>query len=360
MSVSPDVLVDIANSTLEFYIDKGKLTTQNVSNKPMLRDFDAAAGSFPGGNEFVSVGVKDGRSGAGLQGYSFDDQVVYYDPAVAQRARFPWKEHHIGVTLTHTELKRDGINVTEDGTDQTTAAMDGREQFAIANRFEEVLDTLGEDYSWSMDRLLHGDGTTDTKALAGIGAFILAAPTLGSTGALSRVSFPYWRNRAATAANASAGGQGAITSASTAGGTLIAFLEKEWIQLSRYRRGSTKIKMYAGSDFIQAYKQELRANGQYTNSGWRSKTADGAMGDAEWFGNPIEYDPTLDDLGLSKRCYVIDMGKGGVRLLYMNGNKMKKHNPARPYDRYVIYQGITTTAVMVAKQLNTSAVYDIA
>jgi hypothetical protein len=360
MSVSPDVLADIANSSLEYYIDKGKLLTQNVSTKPMLRDFNANAGTFPGGNEYVSVGVKDGRSGGTLQGYSFDDQVSYYDPAVAQRARFPWKEHHIGVTLTHTELKRDGINVTEDGTDQTTAAMDGREQFAIANRFEEVMDNLGEDYAWSLDRLIHGDGTTDTKALAGIGSLLLAAPTLGSSGGLSRVAFPYWRNRAATAANASAGGQGAITSSSTGGGTLAAFLEKEWIQLARYRRGGTKLKIYAGSDFIQAYKQELRANGTYTQVGWRSKTADSAMGDPEWFGNPIEYDPTMDDLGLSKRCYVIDMGKGGVRLLYMDGNRMKKHNPARPYDRYVIYQGITTTAVLIAKQLNTSAVYDIA
>jgi hypothetical protein len=127
--------------------------------------------------------------------------------------------------------------------------MEGREQFALANRYEEVLDTLGEDYAWSLDRLLHNDGTSDTKALAGIRSLILDAPATGSTGSISRVAFPYWRNRAATAAFGSAGGQGAITSASTAGGTLIAFLEKEWIQLSRYRRGSTKIKMYAGSDF---------------------------------------------------------------------------------------------------------------
>ena len=54
------------------------------------------------------------------------------------------------------------------------------------------------------------------------------------------------------------------------------------------------------------------------------------------------------------------MGRTGVRLLYMDGNRMKKHNPARPYDRYVMYNGITMTGVMVAKQLNTSAVYDIA
>jgi len=49
-----------------------------------------------------------------------------------------------------------------------------------------------------------------------------------------------------------------------------------------------------------------------------------------------------------------------VQILYMDGYRMKKHNPARPYDRLVMYNGITTTGVMIAKRLNTSAVYDIA
>jgi hypothetical protein len=53
------------------------------------------------------------------------------------------------------------------------------------------------------------------------------------------------------------------------------------------------------------------------------------------------------------------MSKNGVRLLYMNGNRMKKHNPARPYDRMVMYNGITTTALMVARRLNSSGVYEI-
>ncbi len=74
----------------------------------------------------------------------------------------------------------------------------------------------------------------------------------------------------------------------------------------------------------------------------------------------LEGGGALDDLGLSKRAYVIDMGKTGLRLLYMDGQRMKKHKPARPFDRYVMYTGITMTGVMIAKQLNTSAVYDIA
>jgi hypothetical protein len=43
----------------------------------------------------------------------------------------------------------------------------------------------------------------------------------------------------------------------------------------------------------------------------------------------------------------------------MDGQRMKRHNPARPYDRMVMYNGITTTAVMVARSLRSSAVYEI-
>jgi hypothetical protein len=108
-----------------------------------------------------------------------------------------------------------------------------------------------------------------------------------------------------------------------------------------------------------AYRKEMRANGFYTMNGLKG-TVDGSQGDLEWHGNPIVWDPTLDDTGYSKRCYVLDISKQGLRLLYLDGQRMKKHNPARPYDRMVMYNGISTTAVMVAKQLNTSGVYDIA
>jgi hypothetical protein len=359
MPISADVLDEINTDTLTNYIDQGKVWKQNISNKPMLADFNSRAGTFGGGKDNVSFAVRDGRGGGSLQGYSYDDQVSYYDPASTKRARFPWKEHHIGVTLTHTELKQDGIDVIETGADQRTSSMEGREKFALVNRLDEVNDTLGEDYAYSLDRLLHGDGTTDVKALAGIQSILFANPLSGTTGNLSRSALPYWRNRAATAAYGAAGGQGAITSATTGGGALISFLEKDNRQLRRFAKGTTDVRIYAGSDWIDAYQKEFRANGTYSNTGFNGKV-DASMGDAFWKNKPIVYDPTMDDLGLNKRAYFIDMGKTGVRLLYMDGQRMKKHKPARPYDRYVMYNGITMTGVMIARQLNTSAVYDIA
>ncbi len=359
MAFTSDEISNINAAVLENYIDKGKVWKQNIANKPMLKAFNEAAGKFSGGKDYVSFAVKAGQGGGSLTGYSGDDQVSYYNPTGIKRAKFPWREHHIGMVVTHTELKTDGIDIIESDAKQTTSEMSGREEHALANLLEEKNDTLGEDYAYSLDLLVHGDGTSDAKALAGIGSLILPSPAVGTTGTIGRVANSWWRNRAATAAFASAGGQDAITSSTTAGGALIEFLEKEWLQLGKYRTGGTRYKIFAGSDIIAAYKKEMRANGYYSQTGFQGNQ-DGAFGDITWKGIPVEYDPTLDALSLSKRMYIIDMGKTGVRLLYMDGKAMKKHSPARPYDRYVMYNGITTTAVLIAKQLNTSAVYDIA
>ncbi len=105
---------------------------------------------------------------------------------------------------------------------------------------------------------------------------------------------------------------------------------------------------------------ELRANGQYAQNGWKggNGTVDGAMPQIVWNGITITYDPTLDDLGLEKTMYDIDMLR--IMLLYMSGEKKKKANPARPHDRFVMYRGLSTTGLMVTKGLRTSARWDIA
>jgi hypothetical protein len=359
MAFTVDEVSNINASALETYIDKGKVWKQDVANKPMLEAFNAKAGKFVGGNINVNFAVSSGYGGGTLAGYTHNDQLTYYNPVGTKRTQWPWKEHFLGMVVSHTELKIDGIDVTEDGADQSTREMPGREAQALANLLDEKNEKLGADYAFSLDRLVHGDGAGDTKALAGIASIILPVPNAGSTGNLSRTANTWWQNRAATAAYGGAGGQGAITSASTGGGVLITFMDKELRQLNKYKNGSTDIRFFAGSAFIDAYKAELRANGWYTHTGWSGGAPDGSMSDPKHAGIQLIWDPTLDDLSLSKRCYAIDMSRAGVRLLYMDGQRMKKHNPARPYDRMTMYNGLSMTGVMVAKQLNTSGVYDI-
>ena len=360
MAFTAGELDNITNSALDYYLGRGEVYKQNIQSKPMLAAFDKNAGRFSGGKGNVSLAVKAGQGGLTLAGYTHDDTVTYGNPASTKRANYAWKEMFIGLGITHTELKHDGITVVEAGAGQTTSMKDGREEHALANMLEEKIDEMNEDYAAGMDAFLHGDGTSDAKAIAGIGAFILPNPALGSTGGLARTN-TWWRNRAATAAALAAGsGPGAVTSSAANGGALLQFLQAEQRQLDRYARGTRKSYKFAGSDFIGAIELELRANGNYGQTGWFNGdgTTDGAMQGIKFGGVEIVYDPTLDDLGLEKRMYDIDMRR--LKLLYMSGEKMKKASPARPADQFLLYKGVTTTAVMAAQQLNTSGVYDIA
>lgn len=362
MAFTASELQDINNAAMEHFLNKGEVLAQNIEMKPMLKAFDAAAKTFPGGKERVRVNVMAGQGGGSLQGYSGDQQVSYYNPTGTDVAFYPWKEMHIGSVMTYTELKIDGVEVNEDNAGgQSTSNMSGRDEHVLFNLLQTKQSMMAEDYARSMDLLIHGDGSADPLSVAGIQSLIFDSPAVGTTGTLSRVTRPWWRNRAATAAYAGAGGQGAITVNTANGGALIEFLEKEWLQLTRRATVTPRWKFFAGSDFIAGYQKELRANGNYTMTGWQGQgNADGGMDAPKFKGVPIIYDPTLDNLGLSKRAYLIDMSENGIQLQYMTGYRRKKHNPPRPYDRYVIYNGITTTAVMTAKSLSTSAVYDIA
>lgn len=360
MPLTADELSDINNGALETYLNKGKVFKQDIANKPMLAAFQEKAGKFPGGKEAVSVAVGSGYGGGSLVGYTGDDQLSHYNPTGSNRARYTWKEHYIGMVVTMTELKNDGIDVVEDGSDQRTREMSGREEQALINLFDEKNEKLGSDYNFSLDRLIHSDGSTDVKALAGIKAFILDNPFAGTTGGISRVANTWWQNDAMTAAANGAGGFNKITSASTGGGVLITAMDTAARRRSKYANGQTSVRYFCGSDFIDAYKAEMRANGYYTQTGWSSgNRPDGSMKDPSHGGLPLEWDPTMDDLGRSKFCEAIDMGARGLRLMYMDGQRYKKHNPARPYDRMVMYNGISMTGVLVAKQLNTSGVYEI-
>jgi len=357
LNLTVDELANIANSSLETFLDKGKVWAQNIQNKPMLEAFQRRAGKFTGGNEYVSLGLKSGQGGGALAGYSGDDQLTFYNPTNNKRVQWAWKEHHIGQKITMTELKVDGIDIVEDGASQTPRDMEGREAQALANILDEKNEELKEDFDKSLENLIHGDGSADSKALAGITSFILDDPDAAvSTGGLSRTANSWWRNRALTSS-----GGGIVTVSASAGGALITAMDKEFRQLGRYSsEGLAGIQLFAGSDFIDGYKLELRSNGYYSQDMSVDKSVpDGSMKDPKHGGKQIIYDPWLDDNSKAKYCYAIDMSKRGIRLLYMDGQRMKRHNPARPYDRMVMYKGITTTAVMVARSLRSSGVYAI-
>lgn len=358
MAFTAGELTNIANSMLDYYMNKGDTFKQTIQDKPLLSVFEGKAKTFSGGKGDISIGIV-GAYGAGgvndtLKGFTHDDTVNFYTPANNLRAAYPWREHHIGLTLTHTELKIDGLSVT-DTNGAGTSAHSERDMHVLVGLMESKLADFGEQYARSSNALLWGDGSGDAKALAGIRAAIVANPTTGTYGGLNRATYTWWRNRARTAAHLAAGGTGAVTSATANGGALVQTLQGDFRQLRRF--GAKPDQFFAGSDFIAAMEVEMRANGNYTQTGFRG-VQDAAMGGMKFDGLTVTYDPTLDDLGLAKRAYIWD--SRDIFLMKMQNEWKRQHTPARPANQFVLYRSVTCTGQVIATRLNGAMVIDIA
>jgi hypothetical protein len=348
MAFTQAELDNIANAALDYYIDKGNVYAQSLQDKPLLKAMDSAAKTFPGGKGELSVAVK-GTYTTSVSGYTHNDTVTYANPANIKRANYAWKEHHAGISLTLTELKKDGISVTDSTTSAGTSNHSGRDQTVLVNLFQDKLDDMMEGYSRGMNDFLFGDGTADANAIAGIQSIILDDPTTGTVGGLSVATNTWWRNRANVAISTTATGQ-----------ELIETIHSEMRQLKRF--GGKPTVAVCGSAFLDRLADELRRNGNYSQTGF-ARGQNIAMGEISYNGLTFQYDPTLDDLTIatkdpSKRCYIIDPSK--LCMYYMDGEKMKRHSPARPADQYVMYRAVTTTAALSATQLNCHGVYEIA
>lgn len=350
MAFTQAELDNIANAALDYYIDKGNVYSQSLQDKPLLKAMDSASKTMPGGKGELSVAVK-GTYTTTVSGYTHNDTVSYSNPANIKRATYAWKEHHAGISLTLTELKKDGISVSDSTTSANVSNHSGRDATVLVNLFQDKLDDMMEGYSRGMNDLLFGDGTADANAIAGIQSIIVDDPTLAGTtvGGLSTVSNTWWRNRSDVAIATTAGGQ-----------ELIEKLHSEMRQLKRY--GGKPNVAVCGSAFLDRLADELRRNGNYSQTGF-ARGQNIAMGEINYNGLTFQYDPTLDDLTItgkdpSKRCYIIDTSK--LCMYYMDGEKMKRHSPARPADQYVMYRAMTTTAALSATQLNCHGVYEIA
>src|SRR3546814_15472808 len=107
-------------------------------------------------------------------------------------------------------------------------------------------------------------------------------------------------------------------------------LQKELRQLRRY--GGAPDLVLAGSDFLEAYEKELRAKGNYTDTGWANKgRIDASMDDVSFKGVAFQYDPTPDDLGREKYAYVLDPKT--IFPKHIESQNIKRPNPARPADK---------------------------
>lgn len=347
MAFTGQELQNIANSALDFYI-KGPAMKQAIQERPLLDLLMKGQKTFPGGKGNISIPVK-GNYTTAVQGYSHDDQVAYANPANIKRIVFPWKEIHAGISLTLTELKVDGISVSDSMNSAKTSNHSDREMTVLTGIFEDKLDDMTEGWARTFQTMCWLDGTQDSKQVPGIFALLPDDPTTGVIGGLDRGLNTWFRHRTLVGANK-------IT-VSGANSTLILALRAEVRQLRRYG-GKPSIAL-CGSGFLAGLETEVHAKGYFSQTGFtQGKSTDIGMAEPTLSGIQFVYEPSLDDLGFPKRCYLLD--DKHIKLRVMDGEDRKTHTPARPFDRYVMYRAMTWTGGLTMDQANCHGVYEIA
>lgn len=346
MPFTAQELDNISNAMIDFHMARGEVYSQSIQDKPLLERMNNKKKMFPGGKGNITVRVK-GVYTTTIQGYTHDDTVGYQNPANIRTAFYPWKEIHSGIQVTLTELKMDGISITDTSNGTGESRHSEREMTALANLLDDKIEDMIEGTARGKNLMFWLDGSQDSKQVPGVRSFVLDTPTTGViVGGIDQGINTWWRNRANVAINA----------ATPANQATVIVLQREFRQLRRY--GGRPNLILAGSDFISAVEEELRSKGNYTLEGWtNTKATDASIADIQFKGIKFQYDPTLDDMGRSKYCYVLD--DRHIFPMVMEGEDDKKHNPARPEDKYAIYRAQTWTGGLVCRQRNAQGVYAI-
>lgn len=341
MAISTSVANDIANATLDFFV-RSPAMAQTTQNKPLLAALKSSQKTFPAGKTYVSEPIKGTymNSTAGFfQGYSESTQLVFTQAQNMLQAQYAWKEVHAGLIITWTELKKDGITVG----DHNATSDHGSELTRLVGLLEDRLLDYAESWARAKNQMFWADGTQDTNQVPGMQAILPDA--YGTVGGLAQATYPFWKHLIVTG----------IAVEPTVS-TLIETIRANAIQMRRF--GGNPNKALCGSAFMAGLRQEIQAKGQFTFTGFEKPQGIGMGSISIPELGTFEYDPSLDDLGLSKRCYCWDNSR--IRLRPMEGEDDKTLKPERPYDYMVFLKSMTWTGALEARQQNCNAIFEIA
>lgn len=346
MAVTVTVASDVAQAALTFYV-RGKALAQTIQDKPLLGWLKGNSKTFPGGKDNISLPIQGAfmADSVALQGYSGATALTFGAAANIQRCAYAWKELHYGLWITWTELKMDGITITDS---QKTSEHSRVELTRLTGILQNRLDDFTESYSRLFNTMLWKDGTQDANLVPGVTSILNTSGNNAlSVGGVDPATYTWWKFRTSLNIASSPENQ-----------TLSKKFRSEVRQLRRY--GGRPNKIFAGSALIEAAEAEITEKGQYTVEGFtKGDATDLGVADIRMKGvGTFDYDPTLDDLGLSKFAFFLDSRR--MRLMPMEGEDNKILKPERPYDYLIFLQSMTWTGGLVADQLNCHGVYSCA
>lgn len=341
---------DLASLLLTEYV-RGDTMKQTIQDKPLLKMLVDNKKTFSGGTGAISTAVQFAfmSDTAAAIGYSEDTSLNFQQANSALRAQYNWKEHHFGLEITWTELKKDGISIVGDMGNKTSEHSK-RDLYVLGGVLDNRMQDFGESWSRLINTTLWSDGTQDANACPGVEALVLdsnVGNTTATTGGLSRATYIGWRNDLTLGVAASADTQ-----------ALTRRIQQRLLQMKRF--GGKPDYALCGSDFLFALQLEAHAKGLQTMENWsKDSNMKLGFGQVSYVGlGTFIYDPTLDDRGKSKYCYIFDSSKLRMRPMEQEWNKAI--TPARPYNFAVYFASMMSTFALECIQLNAQGIITIA
>lgn len=366
----------IGDLSLTYYL-RGPAISQTMQDKPLLRLLEEKAKDIPGtggASRTVAVNVQGtymSDTPGFLQGYTQDQSIAFNQSDNTRQASYTWYEQAASLIITETELKQGGIQITDNM--KESKASDAAISI-VTDVMENRISDFMESWKRAKNLMYWQDGSADPNYTPGVLSIVTDDPTSGTIGGIAsgngiRGSSAtwWWYNRARVGGLAYQVGTGmnAITSPtgpkitpSATDQTLSRILRAELRQLRRFG-GNPKVAL-CGAQFLDALDYEYQNKGLYTIEGF-SSGGKNELGINKISLNGLgmfEYDPTLDDLGLSKRCYILDLTKMQRRPLAGNADKMR--SPTRPYNYFVFLKTITDASALACTMRSCHGVYEVA
>ncbi|MEI6195402.1 MAG: phage major capsid protein, partial [Verrucomicrobiota bacterium] len=349
----PGIASDVVASTLENFNNPGdpQEILQRVANKPTLRmlladkaEFDAAgpaAGGTTPANFREPVQGALMRDQAGFYaGWSGADQLAFKSSDGAIQTTCPVRNMHAGMQITHEELMYQGVVINNN----TASSPSKNDRVILFKALELKKADYTESLQYARNVTLLQDGSQDAKAIAGIRSILTDDPTVGTALGIARTNI-WWRHVADTGV----GGAGAKLSYSKADQTLTERLNKVTnVTLPTY--GGQPNRCTAGSDLIDMLIREMRAKGMNTVTGWNDKNSNLSVTGVRFGNLNVEFDPSFDLSGDSKRIMIWDSRHLKLRTQTGQWGKVTAQN--QPSDQFVMLTSTTDRGTLTCNQMD--------
>lgn len=343
MPISSDDLTRLAKSSLDDYL-RNTPVDQITQERPFLNMLLKGKKPFGGAKQNIVEQIRKDYGSNFAWAYG-EAKVTFNKRDTLEQAMFPWRRAVDALYISYDELFSNGIDVREGG--RGAFRLENNEKVQLTNLLDENMLALREGFLKSLDLHVHRDGTSSTDAVVGLDALIALDPTTGTLGNIDRAKNAYWRNYADLTLKA---------------GTMLDSMEKAWREC--YRHGGTPDYIIAGSDFIDAYRNELRPVMTYNVNAGSIGRIDGAIGEGVrtgllFKGREILWDPTFDDLDTADtpatkwatRCYFINS-----KTIKWRDNGYDVITPVRPHDTLCLYEMINMRCAVSINRPNANAV----